>query len=148
VRRSHKNRLINNPIVDEFIVSQRKKRSLALAVFLGTSVAFGIVDLLLYQNAGWESCSWILNTIVGVVAIVAWCRYDSQIRGYPLSASLKLLIWLIALIGVPVYLVQSRGWKGAAKLGFGLPVFLLNAGLYYGGWYAAREIGARVGYFQ
>jgi hypothetical protein len=134
--------------MDGLIRVQKRKRRIALVVFLASSAMFGAADLLLNRNTGWIAMSGILDTIIGIIAIVAWCKYDAQIHTYPMTRGLKLLIWLFAVIGVPLYLVRSRGWIGAAKIGFGLPAFLLSIGLYYGGWYAAHAIGTQMGYFD
>jgi len=130
------------------VLSQKRKRDIAFAVFLGSSVVFGIADLVFYRSESWISTSFVLNTIAGTMAIASWCRYDSHVQNYPLSGRLWLVIWLIALVGVPVYLVQSRGWRRAARIGFGLPVFLLSIGLYYIGWYCSYWIADKGGYFQ
>ena len=123
------------------------KRAIALYVFLISSAAFGIVDLLLYSNQSWNSTSWVLNTILGISAVVAWCRYDSQIRNFPLSGSLVFIIWALAIVGVPMYLIRSRGWARATRIGFGFPIFILSLGLYYSCWYGTRWVAAKTGYF-
>lgn len=126
----------------------KRRRDLALVVYLASGSVFGVLDLILYYHDTWSSISWVLNTLVGIVAIVAWCAYDARLKGMTISLGLRLAIWLIALVGVPVYLVRSRGWGGAARLGFGLPVFLLGLGLYYAGWYTASWVAEASGYYS
>jgi hypothetical protein len=123
------------------------KRSVALYAFLVSSAVFGVADLLLYANNSWIEVSWLLNAVVGIFTIVAWCRYDSQIQNFPLSGTLAFIIWALSIVGVLMYLVRSRGWGGAARVGFGLPIFLLSIGLYYGSWYASRWVAQKMGYF-
>jgi len=134
--------------IDPCITSQRLKRDIALAVFFISSLAFGVADLLLYRNSSWTSTSWILNAIVGIIAIVSWCRYDSQVQGFVMNGSLRLIIWLLAAVGVPMYLVRSRGWRRAARVGFGIPAFVLSVALYYAGWYSSFWLAGKMGYFQ
>lgn len=123
------------------------KRAVALSIFLGSSAAFGVADLLLYANTGWPMISLLFNTLIGAATIVAWCRFDSIIHVYPLTTRLSVSIFLLAIVAVPVYLVRSRGWTAAAKLGFGLPIFLLAIGLYHGCWHATFWIADHAGYF-
>ena len=134
--------------MSDFLAKQKRNRTIALAVFIGSSLLFGIADLLLDENQDWTAASFILDAIVGIVAVACWCRIDSRIQSYPLSGNLWRLIWLVAIIGVPIYLVKSRGWSRAAKIGFGAPAFLLSVGFYYGGWYGAYWVADQTGYFS
>lgn len=79
--------------------------------------------------------------IIGLLAIVCWLSYDAALRNYPLNGGVRWCVILIAAIGVPLYLVRARGWKGAAVLGFGIPAFAMNIGTYYLGWFIAWSMG-------
>ena len=89
-----------------------------------------------------------MDAIVGIILIYYWCRYDASIRNELISTEMKIGIILITIIAVPIYLKRTRGWKGAAKIGFGIPVMLLNMLLYYAGWYVSSWIASATGYYQ
>ena len=124
------------------------KRNIALALLFLSSASFGSADLFLYRHWEWTSMSWVLNMIIGVILIVGWCTYDSQMQGYPLIGWLRLTIVLVAIVGVPIYLVKSRDWRRAAKIGFGLPAYIGILSFYYAGWYGSYWVARASGYFH
>ena len=124
-----------------------RKRTIALLVLIFYPVVFGVADLVFYTGDTSFGVSEVLSTIIGVIAIVVWCTLDARIRGFPFVGGLRVLVWLLAAIGVPIYLKRTRGWLGAAKIGFGFPAFAASIATYYVGWYAARWIAIKVGYF-
>lgn len=134
--------------MDEFTETLKRRRSFALAIFVFAGFPFGAADLLLYANETGGRVSEILGLLVSVLAISAWCRFDAGIQNYPLTLGLRLMILLLAVIGVPMYLVRARGRRGAVRVGFGLPPFLASVALYYAGWYMAYWIAGMAGYFN
>ncbi len=125
-----------------------KGKAISLGVFLGSSAIFGVADIILWEYEAWETISTILDTVIGILAILTWCSYDARLHKFPLSGRFRLFIFLFAIIGVPVYLVRSRGWMAAAKIGFGVPVFLLSIAISYGAFFATEWIADRLGYFS
>ncbi len=128
-------------------LSVNLKRRIACLVFILSPVGFGTYDLFAYEDDGQLASSHLFLVIVGIGSILAWCSFDAKIHDFVISQGLRFGIILVAAIAVPVYLVKTRGWPGALKLGLGLPAFAVSAGAYYVGWYAAYEIAALIGYF-
>jgi len=132
----------------EFDARVKKKRSIALLAFLVSSALFGAADIFLYYSTSWSQGTWVLSTILAAVLLYTWCHYDALLLKQLIPRSLRFCIVLFAIVGVPMYLVRSRGWRGAARVGFGIPVLLLSIGIYYGSWYASLWIAEATGYYQ
>src|SRR5262245_40181770 len=98
----------------------RIKRSIALWAFLLSAALGGAADLFFYYTS-WSQWSCLVSTVVEVLLIYTWCHYDAVLYKQLIPRSLKFYIVLLAIIGVPMYLVRSRGWRGAARVGFGIP---------------------------
>lgn len=122
--------------------SIRRKRFLCLSVFLLSPFAFGVIDLIYYDSQSAEDSSYLISTIIGIFAIVGWVSYDAALRDYPLSSGLRWCVILLAVVGVPLYLVRTRGWKGAAIIGFGLPALLISMATYSLGYSVAWLTGS------
>ncbi len=125
--------------------SLRPKRFWCLIVFLLSPLAFGVFDLVFYDSQSAEDGSYLISTIIGIFTVVGWVSYDAALRDYPLTSGLRWCVILLAAVGVPVYLVRTRGWKGAARLGFGIPAFLTSMASYCLGYSAAWVIGSWMG---
>ena len=119
-----------------------------MALFLGVALLSGIVDLLIYHNDDWLFISLVVSTIITVGAATLWCIYDARIMRLQIPRDLILLIVFLTPAGVLLYLVKSRGWRKAMKLGFGAPVLALHQAFYYMAWYTTRWIAGSVGYYE
>lgn len=128
-------------------LSATAKRRIALFAFILYPIAFGAYDLIACEDDSQLDSSSLFSTIVGIGAILAWCSFDAAIHDFKISTGLRFGIFLLAIVAVPVYLVKTRGWSPALKIGFGFPAFALNLGAYYLGWYGAYEIGKLTGYY-
>ena len=71
------------------------------------------------------------------VAVLGWCHVDAKEKMVPISGFLRLVMLLIAIIGVPWYFVRSRGLFQAAKGWFGLGLFAV--------WFVAAFLAIIVG---
>lgn len=125
--------------------SLRTKRFWCLMIILFSPLFFGVLDLIFFDDESVQNGSYLISMIIGILAIVCWVSYDAALRGFPFNGGLRWCVILIAAVGVPVYLVKSRGWKGAAVLGFGIPAFLISMGTYYLGWFTALSVGSWMG---
>ena len=133
--------------MNEPIPIAKKRRSIALWIFVLSALPFSVAALLLYANDGWLQLLEAAYIGISLLSISAWCRFDAEIQNYRISLGLRVGILLMAVIGVPIYLANARGMRGALKVGFGLPPLLASTALYYGGWYVARWIAGNAGYF-
>ena len=108
----------------------------------------GIVDILWYFSQWSLFLSFVVKLGVQMGATYSWCKYDAQMRRFVMPSGMMGCIITMALIGVPWYFIRSRGWLGAAKWGFGLPLIFLSSVLYFCAWFGARSMAAMLGYFQ
>lgn len=66
----------------------------------------------------------IVSTLVSLASFLFWIEVDAAHRGYDITKGLRYLIILITVVGLPVYIIKSRGWLGLFK-------FLLCAALSF-----------------
>ena len=52
-----------------------------------------------------------LMSIAWIAAIYFWYHLDKRERGFPAGLLQNLAVIVVPLIGLPVYLLRSRGWK-------------------------------------
>ena len=75
---------------------------------MGWGISSGLIengqDLANGYN-GWD----IIFIFSGVLATLYWCRCDASEKNFYLTKTLSFLILLMAVIGVPIYLIKSRG---------------------------------------
>ena len=124
-----------------------QKRTSVLLFLLCFSVPFGAADALLYRSEAARSASGMLWATMGAVAVLVWCIYDARIKKYPIPLWFKFAIFCLAGVTVPIYLQKTRGWRDAAKIGFGVPVFVGAIVTFYVGWYGAYWIARFAGYY-
>lgn len=113
-------------------VSHRRVVFWMLALY---TFPFAWLDYLYYESEQWEATSIFLSALIFLVLVLFWCQYDARVRGGTGLGGLGVLIALIPLLGLPVYSVQTRGWLGALKFGFGIPLFAIGMFTYWATWY-------------
>jgi hypothetical protein len=112
----------------------------AIKLFWGTLAAVLLFSLFGPRQAADSNAFHLLAKIVLNVNVALWVYADGRARGFaPDSFRFNLFVTgsaLLTEIVVPVYLVKSRGWKGAAisswrflKTLAGLIVVMFTAGL-------------------
>lgn len=120
-----------------------KNTSLCLLGLVLLSAASGVVS----GGASPESTLAVVNALVGVVLalvlVLLWLRFDAQQHDFRLRAGMILLIIVLGIVGIPLYLISSRGAKGgliaialtggffllniAVALAFSIPIRILVA---------------------
>ena len=80
--------------------------------------------------------------------VYAWCHFDSKERGKKLSQNMRMAIGFIGPIAVPIYFIESRGFKAAIKTGLGLLLYAPFYIIYYGVWYLTVAILHALGYYS
>ncbi len=58
-------------------------------------------------NSDW----WMAEGLAVALFALRWCALDSEDRGRRLGRGMGLAIFLIAIVGVPVYLLRTRGMR-------------------------------------
>jgi hypothetical protein len=90
----------------------RRKRWLVGLLFLASAV-LSIVGCFLGEDDS------VVQTLLGLpilVLSIAWCFTDARQRGHRMGRLMKLLLVLCFALAFPIYLFQSRGWRGALTL--------------------------------
>ncbi|HPA17465.1 MAG TPA: hypothetical protein PLU30_06930 [Verrucomicrobiae bacterium] len=105
----------------------RRQKHILLGVILLLSCAFGVLNSIYASTSGWETASFILDTLSFSLCLSAWCACDAHLRGSRLGRGLRWTIILFALVGFPMYAFRSRGRHGWSLLGLGALFFLLQA---------------------
>lgn len=95
---------------DEATVKKAKRQ--CLLGLLGLAAIVGVLDQVLVDDRSYDRLLTTGSAVIAVVLIAAWCHYDSWQRSYTIGTPLRFLILLLAAIGVPVYLLRTRGWRG------------------------------------
>lgn len=118
--------------------SYKRRRTIALWTFLLSQIPFAAIDLLLLPpDSSWHPGSFALNSVICVACIYQWCLNDARVRQFHLTGGWTMAIVFVAIFAVPVYLQRTRGWKGALRVGWGLPILAANVMLYE----ASRYLG-------
>lgn len=92
-------------------------------VLLGIAVASVIagVGRGMLIGTGYESAYVNLWAVVMPCLAVAWYRCDARRRGYPESFPMRFMVFALAMIAIPLYLLRSRGvLKGTVATILGL----------------------------
>ena len=77
---------------------------------------FALAGLTGEDPADWHASGpelWL--RLLTPLVIYAWFVYDAKCRDFRPGMWLRIGVFLIAPIGIPVYLVKSRGWRGSLK---------------------------------
>jgi len=133
---------------DDEISCFRRKRTHALILLIAWALLSGIADILWYFSQWALFLSFVVQLGVQMWATFSWCENDAHMRRFVMPSGMMGVIITMAPIGVPWYFVRSRGWMGAARGGFGLPLILLSCVLYFSAWFGARSMAAWLGYFS
>ena len=72
--------------------------------------------------------------------VYAWCYFDAKARKFRFTQNMKMAVGLVGPIGVPYFFVCTRGFKAAARAGFGLFLYVPFYALYYVVWISTVRI--------
>ncbi|OVE78148.1 hypothetical protein BVX99_00515, partial [bacterium F16] len=67
---------------------------------------------------------YIATSLLVIGGVLSWCLLDSKKREKALSMKMVAAIIFCGPLAVPVYFVDSRGFKSAAKVGLGLVLYI------------------------
>ena len=95
----------------------RKRRCLIILLLM--FVVSGAVDPFLPDGS---RVSLVL-TLPAAAAILVWCLYDAAERSCQVKVPMRILIFGFACVGVPVYLLRTRGLKGIVSIGLAVLFF-------------------------
>ncbi len=110
---------------------RRKKRN-ALLALLAVSAVAGALDSICANSGTDPIVATIATTVPALLLILHWCMLDSQELRVRISTALAVVILLLALVGVPVYLLKSRGAGGLVAIVAALAVGIVLTLIYNG----------------
>ena len=90
-------------------------KRLCLVGLLLLFVVMGVLEPLLVLKQADRTVT-LLGGLVSIVLIFIWCQNDSYERSYRIPKSLRLLIIFVAILGVPIYLLRTRGIWGIVSI--------------------------------
>lgn len=103
---------------------------ISVALFWGSAVILSILDRRLPSRTV-ESEGYAIATLLGTIAIIVlWVESDASARGYRVRTPLRFLIVFAGFIGVPAYVVKSRGWRGLLPFAGRFVACLVITGLF------------------
>lgn len=106
------------------------------------------LGVIFYYQEGLAFILYILSCFSIGGGVYAWCYFDGKQRGYQFTPSMRTALGLFGPITVPVYFVKTRGFKAAAKTGFGLSLYIPFYALYYTVWEITGFILKAIGYYS
>ena len=107
--------------MDAYVYERGKSRT--LLAMLCVSVLGGILWVFTDTQSG-EKGLYLVETLALSLLILRWCYLDGLQRDYRFGLVLGLTIVGLAVIGVPIYFLRSRGLRGFVALSVAFLVFL------------------------
>src|SRR5437016_13422465 len=86
------------------------RRRLALVAVIGFGSTYGAAAAFEFETS-LNDLVRVLMTVLICASITFWCWYDSRIRGARLFFTLRVLIFLLGIVGDAIYFWQSRSHK-------------------------------------
>ncbi len=77
----------------------------------------GVVEGLAPPMSATYSLVFLGESVATALLALLWVRYDAAERDLQVSGRMSLAICLVAVLGVPYYLLRSRGWRGFLSIG-------------------------------
>jgi hypothetical protein len=106
----------------------KKAKRLCLLGLLILAAVGGVLDEVVPSSRNFDRLSTVVSSVIGVLLVFMWCHYDSWQRSCAIGKPLRLLIIFVAFVGVPVYLLRTRGFRGLLSVVLG-GVFLALMGV-------------------
>jgi hypothetical protein len=117
--------MMDSDLVNEPYDQAAQKRT-ALMSLLGIAFVSSLATWVFAGEGLAYSISFILTAVAQLVAIIYWCRADAEQRNFEFTFGQRLFIILFALVGLPFYLIKSRGFaNGLIATGYALLFWIL-----------------------
>src|ERR1700733_2823660 len=97
----------------------KKGRWLSYLLCLLALCVITALEVVFYYRDGAAVFLYIMSCFAIGGGAYGWVYYDAQERRIRLTQNMKRAIGFVGPIAIPVYFVRSRGFKMAAKTGFG-----------------------------
>jgi hypothetical protein len=100
---------------DSYDETTKAAKRRCLVGLLLLAVVMGVLDQLVVQKQA-DRVVTLVGGLVSIVLIFIWCQNDSYQRSYKIPKLLRLLIIFVAILGVPIYLLRTRGRRGILSM--------------------------------
>jgi hypothetical protein len=90
----------------------KRWRLIWLLVF---SIAIGVAEQVFAEDE-LDKMFRVGGAIPSVMFIASWCHIDARERGYAIRKLLFLAIVFVTVVGLPVYLIRTRGVRGILSI--------------------------------
>lgn len=109
----------------EVLSIESRKRN-ALFAILGICVVSSIA-IWVFPGDGWQrQVVVLLSAVAQLVSILFWCIADAEEREFDLSIGYRIFIVLFAFLGLPFYLIKTRGLqKGLISIAYAVFFWIL-----------------------
>jgi hypothetical protein len=128
--------------------NNRKKRWLIYWVCVLASMVITVLEVAFYYHKEWDAYFYVLSSLAVIVGVSAWCYYDCRVRNGKLSQAMRGAIAFLGPFGVSAYFIESRGFRAALKVGFGLFLYVPFYALYFPTWGATVWILQALGFYN
>lgn len=97
------------------MIYSKTKRSILIGLVV-LAAFYGVAITLMEEGSTLEIVFDIVTCTVGAMMIYTWCLYDSLARNRRIGILFGVLIFGLAIIGVPIYLLKTRGLRGMVSI--------------------------------
>jgi hypothetical protein len=98
-------------------VNPRMAKRWCLVAAVALIVLFSLLDPFVTVDSPKGHRIQLISALVVNVLALLWCHYDSVERDFELKLPSRILLVLLLCVGLPVYLIGSRGWRGLFSIG-------------------------------
>jgi hypothetical protein len=118
---------------------RKHQKTLILVALLVLTALCGALWLFVPEGSPNEPLVYVGQSFATVLLVLLWCHVDSRQRGYRLSKGLSILIVLVAVVGLPIYFLKSRGRRAGSFA-------ILKAAAFYGLMYVVDHLSFEAAY--
>lgn len=87
-----------------------KRRCLAALILL--FLADGVLSAIILEHSTAGEIVPAITALLAFALIFCWCLFDANERNYHINLLFRVLIILFPYIGIPAYLLKTRGLRG------------------------------------
>lgn len=121
------------------VADRRRQKNMLLVALLAFTAISSAMWVFVPDGSPNERLLYVAQSFGTVLLVLLWCHVDSSQRSYRLSKKLSILIVLVAVVGLPIYLLKSRGRRGGS-------LAILKALAFYGLMYIVDYLSFEAAY--
>lgn len=132
-------------IADVNLVDYASQKRRIVMMLIAYSAVVGVVACFLPDG------DTTLDFVVGLPLLILgiqWCFIDARELGYRIGRPTKVILVLLFMVGFPIYVFQTRGFRGVKTLFFALLVVGLMFAIVFATEYATLCVGDALGVWE